>query len=111
MKRILFGIAFVLILAAVVHTQAALTGRWQGETVSGRSVTLDLKAEKTELTGTITLVKEPAPISEGKIDKNTFSFRATVDGKEVGFTGEIAGDEIKLIVEGVQNPLTLKRMK
>ena len=111
MKKLLTGMALVIVLAAVVHAQAALTGRWQGETVSGRPVTLDLKAEETQLTGTITLVKESSVISEGKVDKNAFSFRATVDGKAVAFTGEVAGDEVKLIVEGVKNPLTLKRVK
>jgi hypothetical protein len=111
MKTVLAGTTLALVLVTVVHAQTGLTGRWQGETVSGRSVTLDLKAKGSELTGTITLVKEAAPISDGKVDKNTFSFTATVDGKTAAFSGVMAGDEVKLTVQGVKDPLVLKRVK
>jgi hypothetical protein len=111
MKRILTGTTLVFWLAVIIHAQASLTGRWQGETVNRRPVTLDLKAEGSQLTGTITLVKEPAAISDGRIDKNTFSFKATVEGKTATFTGENAGDEVTLLVEGAKNRLILKRMK
>jgi hypothetical protein len=111
MKSMLAGATLVLALAAFVHAQATLTGRWQGETGSGRPVALDLKAKGSQLTGTVTLAKEPSEISDGKVDKNTFSFTATVEGRTAAFKGEIAGDEVKLVVEGVRDPLVLKRVK
>jgi hypothetical protein len=111
MRRILAGTTLLLILAAAIHAQAGLTGRWQGETVTGRPLTLDLKAKGSQLTGTITLVKESAPISDGKVEKNTCSFKATIEGKTPSFSGQVVGDELTLVVEGVKSPLTLRRMK
>jgi hypothetical protein len=104
-------VVLALAVALAPQAQDRLTGSWQGETSSGRPVTLELKVASGTITGAITLVKESEPISEGTIDQNRFSFKAEVEGRVATFTGEHTGDQIRLAAEGVMEPLVLKRMK
>jgi hypothetical protein len=74
------------VVAANVAAQGTLTGVWRTVVAPGQprdrmpktfgEVLLDLKAEGTTLTGTATMDGWPgsAPISDGKIDGNEFSF-------------------------------------
>jgi hypothetical protein len=115
MKSILKGVTSALVLVTVVYAQAGLTGKWQGETKSGTQIMLDLKAAEKEVTGTITMNGEPSTISEGKVSKNTMTFKAPV--KETnqieGFTGELAGDQITFWPDslGRERAVVLKRVK
>ena len=118
MKRILTVTALALMLTAVVHAQAKLTGKWEGETKSGSPVVLDVKATDTEVTGTLTVDGKPAPIADGKVSKNTFTFQATFDegggrSHTEGLTGELAGDQITLWLDrqGHSSDAILKRVK
>ena len=115
MKRILTGATIALMLVSVVHSQAELTGRWQGETKSGTQIVLDLKATEKALTGTITMDGQPAPIADGKVSKNTFTFKAPVKetNQTEGFTGELAGDQITFWPDGLgrERAVILKRVK
>jgi hypothetical protein len=118
MKSILTGITLALLLTAVVHAQAKLTGKWEGETKSGSPVVLDLKATETAVTGTLTVDGKPATIADGKVSKNTFTFQATFDeggGRPhtEGLTGELAGDQITLWLDrqGHSSDAILKRVK
>jgi hypothetical protein len=118
MKRILTSIALALVLAVVVHAQAKMTGKWQGETKSGTPIVLDLKATDTALTGTLTVEGKPAEIADGKVSKNTFTFNATIDdggGRHhmEGFAGELAGDQITIWLDqqGHSSDAVLKRVK
>jgi hypothetical protein len=114
---IVLGLAFVLSTSVAAQRGPAaaaprgLTGKWQGETQAGRQVQLDVKAAGAQLTGTLTIDKSAAAISEGKVTKDTFSFKAPIDGRAVGFTGKIAGDEVELTHDGAKKPVLLKRMK
>jgi hypothetical protein len=54
MHRTLIGTMMALTLAAVVHSDTALTGKWLGETPNGAEIALDLTATETALTGTLT---------------------------------------------------------
>ena len=101
----------VCVACVVIHAEAGLTGKWQGATASGRPVALDVKVNGEQLTGTFTLGQQSATITEGKVEKNTFSFTATIEGRTPKFNGRLLGDEIELIVEDVPDPLTLKRVK
>jgi hypothetical protein len=87
----------------------SVTGTWRGTTVQGRRVTLDVKADGPTLTGRLTLDERSAVITDGKIEQSTISFRATFDGRTAAFTGDVAGDEITLALDGARNPVTLKR--
>jgi hypothetical protein len=93
----------------VVRAETGFAGKWQGATVSGRPVGLDLKVAGQQLTGKLTLAAQIADISEGKVTEKAFSFRATVDERTVNFTGRLVGEEIELTVEGVEVPVMLKR--
>ena len=118
MKRILASITIAVVLAAVVHAQAKLSGKWEGETKSGSPIVLDVKATETALTGTLTVDGKPTTIDDGKVTKNRFTFNATIDdgggrNHTEGFTGELAGDQITLWLDqqGPSSGAVLKRVK
>ncbi len=118
MKRILTSITIAVVLAAAVHAQAKLTGKWAGETKSGSPIVLDLKATETALTGTLTVDGKPATIDDGKVSKNRFTFNATFDegggrSHTEGLTGELAGDQITMWLDqqGHSSDAVLKRVK
>ena len=113
MKRVLTGASLALVLAAVVHAQAALTGRWQGETRNGMQVVLDLTATDTALTGTLTRDEQTSTITDGKVSKNSFTFKAMLGDRTEGFTGEVAGDQITITLDrqGPAGAIVLKRVK
>jgi opacity protein-like surface antigen len=118
MKKILIGITMAAVLAAVVHAQAKLTGKWEGSTKSGSPVVLDVKATETALSGTITVDGKPATIADGKVSKNGFTFQATFDEGSArphteGLTGEFAGDQITIWLDqqGHSTDAVLKRVK
>jgi hypothetical protein len=93
------------------NAEAGLTGIWQGSTASGRPLVLDLRVNGQQLTGKLTLGQQPADITDGKVEGQTFSFKAaTADGPAVA-KGRLVGAELELTVEGVGSPLTLKRVK
>lgn len=110
---ILPAAAIVLTLAAGVVGQAGITGKWQGETANGSQIVLDLTAKGTELKGTLTRNNETVPISEGKVSKNTFAFKATLNEQAEGFTGEVDGDQLKIWLDrqGASRAIVLKRVK
>lgn len=88
-----------------------LVGIWRGSTASGRPLMLDLRVNGQVLTGKLTLDQQSAEISEGKVEGQTFSFKtASVDGPVVA-KGRLLDEELELTVEGVEEPLTLKRAK
>jgi hypothetical protein len=98
MKRIVYGVALAIALPLLVAAQPALTGKWQGKTGgSAQLVVLDVIAKGTALTGTLTINNETSKIADGKVSKNTFAFKATVDGMtDAGFSGEIGTDRVRL---------------
>ena len=113
MKRVLTGAAIALVLAAVVHAQATLTGKWQGETQNGSQIVLDLTATETELSGTLTRNGQPTPITDGKVSKNNFTFKATLGDETEGFTGGLDGDQIRVWLDrqGPERAVVMNRVK
>lgn len=114
MKKIIIGItiSFVLV-AAVVHAQSAMTGKWEGETRSGTQIVLDLTAKQAALTGTLNRNGEAILITEGKVSKNTLTFKAKLGDQTDGFTGELVGDQITIWIDrlGRESTAILKRIK
>ena len=97
---------------AKIHAESKLTGKWQGNTESGREVVLDVRVDGPRLTGRITLAEQFADITEGKVDGTNFSFRAgPLDGRTLTFQGRLVGEKVELTVQDVASPLTLKRVK
>jgi hypothetical protein len=112
MKKMLTSATIVLAFA-VVHAQAAITGKWQGETKNGSEIVLDLTATKTALTGTLSRNGQPTTITDGTVSKNTFTFKATLNDQTEGFTGEVDGDQIRVWLDrqGPTSAAVLKRVK
>jgi hypothetical protein len=110
--RILTG-CLILLVAAVVQAEHGLTGKWQGATASGTEIVLDLTATETSLTGTLTRSGQTVTISDGKVSKNTFTFKATLNDQTEGFSGTLAGDEVKVWLDrqGPERAALLKRVK
>lgn len=113
MKRHLSIAALLIVVTAVASAQATLTGKWQGETRSGSAIALDITVKGEVLTGTFTRSGQSAPISEGKVAKNTFTFKSTINDQTVAFSGELAGDDIKIWMDqqGPERAIVLKRVK
>ena len=113
MKKILTRTTIAFVLAAVVYAQSAMAGKWQGETRNGSQIVLDLTATKTALTGTFTRNGQTAAIADGKVSKNTLTFKTTLGDQTEGFTGELAGDQITIWMDrlGPPSAAVLKRVK
>ena len=91
--------------------QSDFAGKWQGQNAGGRRVAADFAVTGSRLTGTFTLDKQTVPIAEGKIVERTCSFRISIDGRTPAVSGEVLRDQLTLSVEGVPNPVLLRRVK
>lgn len=112
MQRVITGGIVGLALTVIgASAQTGLTGRWQGETPNGTPLVLELTATDSELTGTLTRADETVKIADGKVAKNTFTFKATLNEQTEGFTGEFTGDQMKVWLDrqGPERTATLKR--
>jgi hypothetical protein len=111
MKR-LTAVLTVLVMTAAI-AEAGLTGTWQGETDGGASIVLELTVNKTALTGTLIRDGKSTPLSEGKVAKNTFTFKATLNERTEGFSGELAGEQIRIWLDrqGPSKAIVLTRAK
>src|SRR5262245_22678152 len=98
-------------MCVIAQAQGGLSGKWTETTPSGLNAELDLKATETVITGTFTVRDRPMTISDGKVTKNAFTFKAALEGQPEGFSGELNGDSIVLWRDknGKGDALTLKR--
>ena len=104
--------SFGLTLVAAQNTGNVWNGRWQGTTVSGHPLVLELQVQAQRLRGRLTVGKQSADIIEGKVVGDAFALTTgPIDGHKVGGTGRHVGDAIELTIDGVKKPLTLTRMK
>ena len=75
----------VLVLCAAcglaAQSKPAFAGKWQGETGTGRRVTLDLTVKGSQATGMFTLVQQTVEVMEGKVDDKTLSFKVALEGR------------------------------
>ncbi|MBC8166502.1 MAG: hypothetical protein H7Y20_11600 [Bryobacteraceae bacterium] len=53
-----------------------MTGKWQGTRRVGMEVLLDPKATDTKVTGTVAQNGKSSTITEGRVSKNTITFKA-----------------------------------
>jgi hypothetical protein len=104
-------IGFARALAAGPNTKSVLNGRWQGTTVAGQPLVLELQVQGERITGRLTVGKQSAKITSGKVVGELFALTTDpIDGHEVDGSGRRAGDAIELTIEGVKKPLTLTRL-
>ena len=113
MLRLLTSTTVALLLTAVAFAQSTVTGKWEGQTPNGFKIVLDLKATESTVTGTLTREDTTVPIAEGKVTKNTLTFKATLEDQTESFTGEVAGDQLTVWLDrqGRERAATLTRVK
>jgi hypothetical protein len=101
-----FRIVLVGILATVLMWAADVTGKWTAE-MPGRggqtmTMTMNLKAEGNNLTGTVSGRRGETEISDGKIDGDNVSFSVVheFNGTQMkqNFKGKVEGDTIHFTV-------------
>ena len=103
---------FALTMVAGQNTVSGLNGRWQGTTVSGQKLVLELQVQGERLTGKLTVGKQSAKVNYGKVVGDAFALTTgPIDGRDVDGSGRQVGDALELTIEGVKEPLTLTRMK
>lgn len=104
--------SFAPTLVAGQNAANVWNGRWQGTTVSGHQLVLQLQVQGQRMTGKLIVGKQSANIIEGKVVGDAFALTTgPIDGHKVGGTGRHLGDAIELTIEGVKEPLTLTRIK
>ena len=111
MRKVLNVLLIVLLLCVMAQAQTGLGGKWTETTPSGLNAELDVKATEAAFTGTFTVRGRPMTISDGKVTKNAFTFKAALEGQPEGFSGELNGDSMVLWRDknGKGDALTLKR--
>jgi hypothetical protein len=104
--------SFALTLLAGQNTNTVWNGRWQGTTVSGSQLVLQLQLQGQRIAGRLMVGKQSANIIYGKVVGDAFALTTgPIDGHSVDATGRYVGDAIELTIEGVKKPLTLTRVK
>ena len=113
MRHFLTIVAMLCAAVCALGAQAASTfaGKWEGETGTGRRIVLDVTVKGSQATGTFTLVQQTVEIMEAKVDNKTLSFKVALEGRTPMITGERVGEQLKLVVDGVSNPVLLARVK
>jgi hypothetical protein len=114
MTRRIALVAIALSLAGIMAgAQSGLGGKWEGETRNGTTLVLTLVVKDSALTGTLKRGEETATLAEGKVAKNTFTFKATIGGQVEGFSGELVSAEIKIWLDrqGAERAIVLHRVK
>jgi len=112
--RLVHTIVVLVFCAAsglAAQSRPAFAGKWQGETGTGRRVALDLTVNGSQATGMFTLVQQTVEIMEGTVNDKTLSFKVALEGRTPMITGEMVGEQLKLVVDGVSNPVLLSRVK
>lgn len=113
MRRLVGTTVAGLMAVTILTAQSTIAGTWQGETGGGASIVLDLTVKGTTLTGTLTRDGQSTPISDGKVSKDTFSFKAKLNEQLEGLSGERTGEDLKVWLDrqGPSRAIVLKRAK
>ena len=119
MKATLLAILAMLCITFAASAADA-TGKWTAE-VPGRggnqTITFNLKADGTTLTGTITTMRGDAPIEEGKVSGDTITFSQSTPGRDGGppikqtYTGKVSADSIDFTRDGGRGPIMFTAKK
>ena len=113
--RVLVMMLTVLgIVSGSVVLAAGIDGQWMGtvETPNGPvELTYTFKVDGTTLTGSIGSAMGELPISNGKVDGDSFTFDLDLQDTVIQHEGTLAGDSIQLKSTGPwgENELTLTR--
>ena len=93
--------ALAMTLSAATAMAADLTGTWTGEVKapdgSSFQLTFTFKQDGTTLTGSVLVPQgDPIPISNGKVDGDTFTFDDSFNGVTIHHNCTVVGDTIKV---------------
>ena len=105
-SRFTYASLFILLAAAALFA-ADVSGKWvaqvPGRGGQTREITINLKADGGNLTGSVTTMRGDAPISDGKIDGDNVSFTQVMEfnGNQVKihYKGKVSGDQIQFTRE------------
>jgi hypothetical protein len=113
MKRFASIVVLAIAVAVTVHAAGTLTGRWQGVTDGGATLVLDLTVKGTALTGTFSRNGQTSKLTDGKVAKNSFTFKASINERTDTFSGQFDDDQIKMWLErqGPSKAVVLKRVE
>ena len=86
-------------VAAAADPSGPYKAEMQGRNGNTQSITINLKADGSNLTGSITTPRGDNPISDGKVDGDNVSFsqKMSLNGNDmvIKYKGKIEGDTIK----------------
>src|SRR6185436_4132906 len=107
MKRLLFLLMLLVAMTQQAQTQTGIAGAWRAASVvpdgspdgAIREFFLELKADGTSVTGTVT--GAPIVIREGRIEGSAVTLNGVSNNQPVSFTGNLSGDEIVLTAVGL----------
>ena len=112
-KRLIGALAGLVALYMAWNTLPGqpfdVTGRWTGRTLTGLQIALELKADGSNLSGTLTRNRRPSPFTQGMITADGLSFTARLGREMEGFSGRyLQGERIRVTLDsqGVLSPLT-----
>ena len=113
MTKVFATVGVALMIAVAAAAQSGLAGKWEGTTPNGATLALDLTVKDTALVGTLTRNDEKFAIADGKVKDNAFSFKATMNDKPEGFSGELKGNELRIWLDrqGPENAITMTRAR
>lgn len=111
--------SLALLCITFVASAADATGKWVAE-VPGRggtpqTVTFNLKAAGSALTGTVTTQAGETPIADGKVDGDNISFTQTIQGRggevKQNYTGKVSADAIEFSRDNGRGPVKFTAKK
>jgi putative oxidoreductase len=112
-RKLFGGIAGLVVLYmawnALPSQRFDVTGRWTGRTLTGLQIVLELKADGSDLSGTLTRNRRTRPIAGGRITADGLTFTATLGRQIESFSGRYRqGERIHVTLDstGVLAPLT-----
>src|SRR5262245_11302213 len=109
MKKVLFFLILLIVTSQQAQTQTGISGDWRAASVlpdgtpdaAIREFNLELKANGTSVTGTVTGTS--IVIREGRIEGNTITLNGvnTENNQRVSLMGNLSGNEIVFRVDGL----------
>ena len=111
--------AVLIAFSAVAALAADVTGSWSGSMGpdAGFQITFTFKQEGAKVTGSVAGPGgEAMPITDGKLEGETLSFKISFNGMTITHAGKVTGDEMTLTskADGGEFPggeMKLKRAK
>ena len=94
--------ALYMVWNALPAREFDVTGRWVGRTLNGIQIGLELKADGSVLSGTLTRNRRERPITTGKVTAEGLSFNAVLGRQVESFSGTYKiGERLHLTIDSM----------